>query len=84
LSLPTIAGAGLLKTIDLVQSGDAALGSDAVIVAVLSAVLAWLAIRWMMGWLAVASFGIFVYYRLVLGGLLLLALTQGWIAPSIT
>lgn len=84
LSLPTIAGAGLLKTIDLVKSGDAALGSDAVIVAVLSAVLAWLAIRWMMGWLAVASFGIFVYYRLVLGGLLLLALTQGWIAPSIT
>jgi hypothetical protein len=38
----------------------------------------------MMGWLAVASFGIFVYYRLVLGGLLLLALTQGWIASSIT
>jgi len=83
LSLPTIAGAGLLKTIDLVNSGDARLGSDGVIVAVLSALLAWLAIRWMMGWLAVASFKIFVYYRLALGGLLLLALMQGWIAPSI-
>jgi undecaprenyl pyrophosphate phosphatase UppP len=37
LSLPTIAGAGLLKTLDLVKSGDATLGADAVIVAVLSA-----------------------------------------------
>ena len=37
LSLPTIAGAGLLKTLDLVKSSDATLGADAVIVAVLSA-----------------------------------------------
>jgi len=61
LSLPTIAGAGLLKTLGL----------------------AWLAIRWMMRWLTTAGFGIFVYYRLALGGLLLLALTQGWVAASI-
>jgi undecaprenyl-diphosphatase len=84
LSLPTIAGAGLLKTLDLIKSGDATLGADALIVAVLSAGLAWLAIRWMMRWLTTAGFGIFVYYRLALGGLLLLALTQGWVAPSIT
>ncbi|MDA7720896.1 undecaprenyl-diphosphate phosphatase [Alphaproteobacteria bacterium] len=84
LSLPTIAGAGLLKTLDLVKSGDATLGADAIIVAVLSAGLAWLAIRWMMRWFATAGFGIFVYYRLALGGLLLLALAQGWIAPSIS
>jgi undecaprenyl-diphosphatase len=83
LSLPTIAGAGLLKTLDLVKSGDATLGADAVIVAALSAGLAWLAIRWMMRWLTTAGFGIFVYYRLALGGLLLLALTQGWVAASI-
>jgi undecaprenyl-diphosphatase len=84
LSLPTIAGAGLLKTLDLVKSGDATLGADAVIVAVLSAGLAWLAIRWMMRWFTTAGFGIFVYYRLALGGLLLLALAQGWVAPSIS
>jgi undecaprenyl-diphosphatase len=83
LSLPTIAGAGLLKTLDLVKSGDATLGADAVIVAALSAGLAWLAIRCMMRWLTTAGFGIFVYYRLALGGLLLLALTQGWVAASI-
>jgi undecaprenyl-diphosphatase len=84
LSLPTIAGAGLLKTLDLVKSGDAKLGADAVIVAILSTCLAWLAIRWMMGWFTKAGFGIFVYYRLALGGLLLLALAQDWIAPSIS
>ena len=84
LSLPTIAGAGLLKTLDLLKSGNATLGVDAVIVAVLSAGLAWLAIHWMMRWFTTASFGIFVYYRLALGGLLLLALAQGWIAPSIS
>jgi hypothetical protein len=38
----------------------------------------------MMRWFATAGFGIFVYYRLALGGLLLLALAQGWIAPSIS
>ena len=84
LSLPTIAGAGLLKTLDLVKSGDATLGADVLIVAVLSAGFAWLAIRWMMRWLTRAGFGIFVYYRLALGGLLLLALAQGWITPGIT
>ena len=84
LSLRKIAGAGLLKTLDLIKSSDATLGADAVIVAVLSAGLAWLAIRWMMRWFATAGFGIFVYYRLALGGLLLLALAQGWVAPGIT
>ena len=84
LSLPTIAGAGLLKTLDLVKSGDATLGADAVIVVFLSAGLAWLTIHWMMRWFNSAGFGIFVYYRLALGGLLLLALAQGWVAPGIS
>jgi undecaprenyl-diphosphatase len=84
LSLPTIAGAGLLKALDLVRSGDATLGADAVIVAVFSAFLSWLAIRWMIRWFATAGFGIFVYYRFALGGLLLLALAQGWVSTSIS
>ena len=84
LSLPTIAGAGLLKTLDLVRSGDAALGTDAAIVIALSAALAWLAISWMMRWLAKASFGIFVYYRIALGTFLLLGLSQGWLDPLIS
>ena len=84
LSLPTIAGAGLLKSLDLVRVGDAALGTDAAIVIALSAGLAWLAISWMMRWLAKASFGIFVYYRIALGTFLLLGLSQGWLEPLIS
>lgn len=84
LSLPTIAGAGLLKSLDLVKSGDMTLGSEAVIVIVLSAGLAWLSISWMMRWLAVANFGIFIYYRMALGVLLLLGLAQGWLDPVIS
>jgi undecaprenyl-diphosphatase len=74
LSIPTIAGAGLLKALDIVADGDAALGMDAVIVAVLSFGFALAAIGWMMRWLARADFRIFVWYRLALGALLLLAI----------
>lgn len=84
LSLPTIAGAGLLKSIDLLKSGDVALGIDAIIVVIFSASLAWIAICWMMRWLTTSSFGVFIYYRFAFGGLLLLALEQGWLTPNIT
>ena len=83
LSLPAIAGAGLLKTIGLIELGDMQLGLDAALVASLSALFAWLAIRLMMSWLARASFAIFAVYRLALGSVLLLALQQGWIAAAI-
>ncbi len=84
LSLPAIAGAGFLKSFDLVKSGNTGLGLDAVIVMVFSALLAWIAICWMMRWLTTASFRIFIYYRFALGAVLLLALTQGWVTPNIT
>ena len=80
LSLPAIAGAGLLKTIDIIDAGDAQLGLDAAMVAVLSALFAWLAIRVMMSWLVRANFTIFVVYRLGLGMMLLLGLQLGLIA----
>ncbi|MEK9558053.1 MAG: undecaprenyl-diphosphate phosphatase [Alphaproteobacteria bacterium] len=77
LSIPTIAGAGLLKGLDIVADGDANLGMDAVIVVVLSFVFALAAIGWMMRWLARADFRIFVWYRLALGALLVLAIGLG-------
>ena len=82
LSLPAIAGAGLLKSIDIVEAGDAQLGYDAAIVALLSALFALLAIRIMMSWLAKANFTVFVIYRLGLGIILLLGLELGLIVTS--
>ena len=77
LSIPTIAGAGLLKGLDIFKDGDATLGMDAAIVAVLSFGFALLAIGWMLRWLARADFRIFVWYRLALGAALLLAIGFG-------
>ena len=77
LSLPVIAGAGLLKGLDIAESGDVALGIDAALVALLSGAVALVAIKWMMRWLAHASFTIFVAYRLVLGMALLTAIATG-------
>ena len=82
LSLPAIAGAGLLKTIDIIDAGDARLGLDATIVVVVSALFAWLAIHIMMSWLARANFTIFVLYRLGLGIVILLGLQLGIIATN--
>ena len=79
LSLPAIAGAGLLKTIGIIEANDAQLGVDAAMVAVISALFAWLAIRVMMSWLTRANFTIFVVYRLGLGIVLLIGLQLGLI-----
>ena len=77
LSIPTIAGAGLLKGLDIVRDGNAALGMDAAIVATLSFGFAWFAIGWMLRWLARADFRIFVWYRIALGMALVLAIWLG-------
>ena len=72
LSIPTILGAGVLATLDLVAAGDVTVGVDALIGAALAFLFAWLAIAVMMAWLRQASFTPFVIYRVVLGvGLLI-------------
>ncbi len=71
LSIPTIAGAGVLAAADLVRAGNVQLEIDALIGAVLSFASAWLAILLMMRWLARASFLPFVIYRIILGVILL-------------
>lgn len=71
LSIPTIAGAGVLAAVDLGKSGNLQLEIDALIGAGFSFVSAWIAILLMMRWLARASFTPFVLYRIALGLFLL-------------
>ncbi len=71
LSIPTILTAGALAGLDLYQTGDARLQTDAAIAAGLSFLTALAAIALMMAWLKRAGFGPFVAYRVVLGGALL-------------
>lgn len=71
LSVPVIAGAGVLKGISLYRTSEGLDMLSLGLVAGLSFIFALLAIRWMMGWLARADFRIFVFYRLGLGIVLL-------------
>ena len=71
MSIPAILGAGTLAGWDLYRAGDAVLGLDALVAAVLSGIAALVAIALMMRWLRRASFMPFVIYRVVLGVVLL-------------
>ena len=71
LSVPVIAGAGVLKGISLYRTSEGLDMLSLGLVAGLSFIFALLAIRWMMGWLARADFRIFVFYRFGLGIVLL-------------
>lgn len=71
LSIPAIAGAGLLQGIELVKSGDVELQASALIAAMLAFISAFVAILAMMGWLRRASYTPFVLYRLVAGAVIL-------------
>jgi undecaprenyl-diphosphatase len=71
LSIPTIFAAGTLGVLDIIESGDQALGIDAAIAAALSLVTALIAIAVLMRWLRHAGFMPFVVYRVVLGVFLL-------------
>ena len=71
LSVPVIAGAGVLKGVSLYRTSEGVDMLSLGLVAGLSFIFALLAIRWMMGWLARADFRIFVFYRLGLGIVLL-------------
>jgi len=77
LAIPAIAGAGTLAGVDVYQSGNLALGLDALIAAAMAFVAAWAAIALLMRWLAVASFTPFVIYRIALGGVLLTLIYTG-------
>ena len=80
LSIPAILGAGLLKGLDVYESGDWGLTMDLALGAGFSFITALISIVLMMAWLKRAGFGPFVLYRIVLGGLLLYWVYGGSIA----
>jgi len=67
LSIPTIAGAGILNGTSLYQTGDNALQLSAIIAVSLSFVTGLISITLMMRWLKKSSFTPFIIYRIALG-----------------
>ena len=74
LSIPAIAGAGVLLGRDVLQSGDTVLQANVILAAALAFVTALIAIVAMMFWLRRQSYTPFVLYRIALGIVIL------WIA----
>jgi undecaprenyl-diphosphatase len=69
LSLPIIAGAGLFKGLDLLQSGFQGYGSQFFWGFVSSAVSGFLVIAWLLKYLRGHSFALFMWYRLAVAAL---------------
>jgi undecaprenyl-diphosphatase len=67
LSIPTILAAGVLGIKDIIESDNAVIWQDAMIVAGLSCITAMLAIHVLMKWLERATMTVFVIYRVLLG-----------------
>ena len=80
LSIPVISGAAVVKLAGLISADTPPDIPALVAVILLSFLFALAAIRWMMGWLAKASFTIFVVYRLGLGAILLGLIAGGVIS----
>ncbi len=78
LAMPAIAGAGLLKGLQLYRTGDAELTTAALTAAGLALVVALPAIALLMRWLERASFTPFAIYRVILGGAILYLVYVGF------
>tara|TARA_Y100001954_G_C15644192_1_gene519257 strand:- start:75 stop:905 length:831 start_codon:yes stop_codon:yes gene_type:complete len=77
LSIPVISGAAVVKLAGLISADTPPDIASLAAVILLSFLFALGAIRWMMGWLAEASFTIFVVYRLGLGVVLFALIGSG-------
>jgi undecaprenyl-diphosphatase len=81
LAVPAVFGAGIYETVQAVsEPSSVGLGMGPTILATAVAFIVGLGvIRWLMDWISRRSFMPFVVYRIVLGAVLLIALSAGWI-----
>jgi undecaprenyl-diphosphatase len=77
MSIPTIAGAGVIKGYQLFKSGDSSMFVDASLMAAFSFVFGFCAIAFMMSWLRRSTLTPFVIYRVLLGSFLLISVYFG-------
>lgn len=79
MAIPTIAGAGILAALDVMEAGAAAAPfiTDALITAGLSFLASLAAVAFLMAWIRRQSFTLFVVYRVLLGGFLLWLVYSG-------
>ena len=83
LSIPALTGAGILQTIDEFNNISTGVGWGPTIVATLvSFVVAFFAISWLLRYIARHTYSIFIIYRVGLGVLVLALVGSGALAPK--
>ena len=83
LSIPALTGAGILQTIDEFDQISAGVGWGPTIVATLvSFVVAFFAVSWLLRYIARHTYSIFIVYRVGLGVLVLALVASGTLAPT--
>jgi undecaprenyl-diphosphatase len=83
LSIPALLAAGALEAVSKASDISSGVGWPATIVAtVVSFVVAYMVIAWLLNYIAKHNFSIFIYYRIALGLILILLLATGTIAAT--
>jgi len=86
LSIPALLGATVLQTVteyDNISTANGGVGWPATITAtIVSFVVGWFAVSWLLKFIARHSYSIFIGYRLVLGSVLMVLLATGVIDPQ--
>jgi undecaprenyl-diphosphatase len=82
LSIPAITASGLLQLKEAIEKLPPASGVPLFVATVVSAIVGYAAIWFLMSWLQHRSTNIFIFYRLAIGVILLLLLASGYVNPQ--
>jgi undecaprenyl-diphosphatase len=79
LAIPTLGGATLLELVSVLDEISGIQIAFLILGAVVSGIVAWVAIGWLLRYVATNTFVVFGYYRIVAGIVIVLALSMGLI-----
>ena len=83
LSIPALSAAGILQIISKYSAIGASVGWTATIIATLiSFVVAYISVAWLLKFVAKHDYSVFIWYRVIVGVLLLIALATNFISAN--
>lgn len=83
LSIPALSAAGILQIISKHSAIGASVGWTATIIATLiSFVVAYISVAWLLKFVAKHDYSVFIWYRVIVGALLLIALATNFISAN--
>ncbi|MQA10289.1 MAG: undecaprenyl-diphosphate phosphatase [Pseudonocardiaceae bacterium] len=85
LAIPAVFGAGVFSVFDLFSAehiGKQASVAQTVVGTVVAFIAGYASIAWLMRYITTHSYSLFVWYRIVIGGAVMLLLTTGTLSPT--